>query len=498
VRQPAARALGTAAALLLIAVVLASATRWRPAVEHDAADNTFVTDPGPAGLIDAHNSPTLARNPLDPDNLIVVHRVDRPDFSAVLHRTADGGQRWSSTALPLPPGKDRPFAPDAAFGPDGTLYVSYVNLAGPGNVPETLWVARSDDGGRTLSAPVAVADALTFQARLTVAPDGAVHVTYLDATDVGLLKLIGPAPIVAARSTDRGRTFSEPVVVSDPARTRVGAATPAIDASGDLVVLYVDFKDDVRDFENLEGPAWQNRFALVLTRSRDAGRSFAPGVEIESDVVPAKRFLVFLPAFPAIATGARGDVVVAWADARHGDQDVFVRRSGDGGQSWSEALRVNDNPQGDGTAQYLPAVDVAPNGRIDVLFLDRRRDAADILMDVTLASSSDGGRSFRNTPVSTASFDSRVGFSAAAYLEPDFGSRLGLATSDDAALAVWTDTRLGDQDSGRQDIVSTRVTVSRSPARQVLRLLTVAVVAAALALVAWVAGRRVARFRGSG
>ncbi|HEX2027511.1 MAG TPA: sialidase family protein, partial [Nitriliruptorales bacterium] len=289
--------------------------------------NEFVN---PAGLVDANNSPTIVRNPTDPENLVIVNRIDRPGFAAALHYSVDGGLVWRSNVLPLPDGLDRPYAPDAAFADDGTLHVTYVNLTGPGNVPQNLWLARSDDGGRTLSEPSRVAGDLSFQAQLAVAPDGTIHVTYLQASSVGTLQLVGPARVVAVASRDGGRTWSEPAQVSDPRRARVGAATPVIDSHGELVVLYQDFKGDVRDFQNLEGPAWPEPFGLVVTRSTDGGATFTPGNEIESEVAPTERFLVFLPPFPSIAAGPDRSLAVTWSDARNGDADVFLRRSPDG------------------------------------------------------------------------------------------------------------------------------------------------------------------------
>ena len=419
------------------------------------SDNRLVNLPQP---IDANNTPSLAANPRRPDNVALTHRVDRPAFSARLQWSTDGGRRWRPTELPLPEGLDRPFAPDIAFGPDGTLYVTYVNLVGDGNVPDSLWVARSTDGGRSLSQPVRVTGRLAFGARLAVGPDGTVHLTWLQAREVGLFRLAGePNPIVASRSTDGGVTFTPPTPVSDANRTRVGAATPVVDARGDLVVLYQDFKSDRRDFEFLEGPPWEEPFALVLSRSTDGGRSFSAGTELESGIVPTRRFLVFLVEFPSLAAGPDGRLYASWADGRNGDEDVFLRSSEDGGSSWSEPSRVNDNAKGDGTAQYMPRIAVAPSGRVDVLFLDRRRDRRNLMTDAFLGQSTDGGRSFDNRRVSSRSFDSRVGPFVDVTFPIDFGSRLGLVSSNGRALAAWTDARFGNEGNGRQDIVSAEV-----------------------------------------
>jgi BNR repeat-like domain len=483
------RARLAAAALAVVALALGVAAVGRavslPDGELAAGRNVRVN---PVGPLEAHNSPSLAANPRRPDNVVLTHRLDRTEFSSFVEWSDDGGRSWRQTALPLPAGIDRPFAPDAAFAPDGTLYVSYVNLVGNGNVPDNLWVARSTDGGRSLSAPVRVAGELAFQGRIAAGTDGSVYVTWLQAREVGLFKMPRtPNPIVAARSTDGARTFSGPVVVSDLPRQRVAAASPVVDRDGRLVVLYEDFKSDRRDFEFLEGPPAEEPFALVLTVSTDGGRTFSPGRELETGVVATRRFLVFLPEFPSLAAGRDGSLVVAWADGRSGDEDVLLRRSVDGGRTWTDAVKVNDNRLGDGTDQYLPRVAVAPSGRIDVLFLDRRRDRKNVFADAFLAVSENGGRSFENLRVSSKSFDTRVGPMIDATFPVDFGSRLGLVSRDDGILAAWTDSRFGNEGTGRQDIFAARVTSESAGALDwagvvVLGLLAVGAAAAAVVL----------------
>jgi len=426
------------------------------------------------GIIDVSNSPTVAHNPAREGNVVVSYRKDRPGYSAFLSYSFDGGESWEQTVLPLPAGitgctasqnEPCPFAPDLAFAPDGTLYVSYVNLVGNGNRPDNLWISTSTDGGRTLSAPTRVAGALTFMGRVTVDPGGPLYVTWLQAEEVGLLRFSGPPPqIVTARSDDGGRTFGPPVRVSDAQRERVVAPSPVIDANGQLVVMYQDLKDNRRDFENQPGPAAERPFALVLTRSTDGGKTFAPGAEFESDIQATRRFLPFLPELPQLAVSPKGRLYATWADGRNDDDDVFLRSSADGGQTWSAPVKVNDNAD-DGTAQFLPKVEVGPGERVSVVFLDGRNDPEKkALLDAYLATSTDGGKSFENLRLSATSFDETVGPTFGDDYGTDFGTRLGLAHGGNRIYAAWVDTSAGTPATGRQDVNFSAVGVpGRSP-----------------------------------
>ncbi|HVL07245.1 MAG TPA: sialidase family protein [Acidimicrobiales bacterium] len=414
------------------------------------------------GMIDVSNSPTVAYNPAREGNLVVTYRKDRPGYDALISYSFNGGRSWEQSVLPLPQGitgctasqgSPCPFAPDIAFAPDGTLYVVYVNLVGNGNRPDNLWISTSTDGGRTLSLPTRIAGALTFQQRVTVDPKGPVYVTWLQAAEVGFLRFADPPPrIVTARSDDGGRTFGAPVPVSDQQRPRVLGPSPVLDDDGQLVVMYQDMKQNRRDYEYQEGPAAELPVALVLTRSIDGGRTFAPGVEIEADMLLTRRFLPFLPEIPQLAISPEGTLYATWADGRDGDDDVWLRRSTDGGQTWSSAAKVNDNPA-DGTAQFLPNVHVGPGERVSVVFLDGRNDPDNKQqLDAYLATSTDG-KSFQNVRLSVRSFDGEnIGPTFGELYGIDFGTRLGLVSGAGKLYAAWVDTSAGTPATGRQDV----------------------------------------------
>lgn len=429
------------------------------------------------GDISAHNSPSLARNPRDRRNLVVVNRIDSPDFSCAVHVSRDEGASWTRTNVPIPPGPARKcYAPDAVFASDGTLHVAYVTLQGRGNTPSAVWLASSGDGGRTLAAPRKVAGPLAFQVRITADPrrTRTLYVSWVQARGVGNLRFTSANPIVVARSDDSGRSWEEPVRASSPARERVLAPSARIGPDGALYLLYLDVGDDALDYDGghdaMGGPPYAGRFTLVVARSRDRGASWTESV-VDDRVVPTQRFIAFLPPSPALAIdAASGRLYAAFHDGRDGDPDVRVWSLDPGAGTWEGPVRVNDTPRGDGTAQYLPRVAVAPDGRVDVVYYDRRDDERrNVFNAVSLQSSRDGGRTFGSREeLSSEAFDSRVGLGTERDLA-DLGSRIGLASDDEEALAVWTDTRNGTDASLKQNLYFATVRADGSEAERGLR-----------------------------
>ncbi len=485
-------ALVVAGLLWLLAAALSGPAAPEAEPGSDRPVNAGARDPGD---LRAHNSPTLVRSPRDPAVLVATSRIDSPDFSCAVHRSGDGGRTWAPVRVPVPRGRGpKCYAPDAAFGADGALHVSYVTLTGRANQPEAVWVASSEDGGRTLSPPRRVSGPLGFQVRIAVDPRAPrrMVLTWLQARDIGTLKFTEPGnPIVVSRSDDAGATWTRPARVNDPGRGRALAPSAAVGPRGELYVLYLDLGADRLDYEgaheNVGGPPYQGRFALVLARSLDRGATWRESV-VDDRVVPTERFVPFLPPFPSLAVDPRsGRVHVAFHDGRLGDADVLAWSLRPGAPGWDGPVRVNDSPRRDGTAQYLPELAVAPGGRVDVLYYDRRADPRNVRNEVSLQSSVDGGRSFgARTTLSSRPFDARIGFGADRGL-PTLGSRLGLVSGRDDAVAVWSDTRAGTQASGKQDLVGAVVEVGTPARLQVLRLGGPVLLVAGLAMlvVAW-------------
>jgi hypothetical protein len=362
------------------------------------------------------------------------------------------------------------------------LHLSYVTLRGNGNVPNAVWVVSSGDGGRSLTGPptrVTPMPPLAFQVRLVADPTDPrrLYGVWLQAAATATLGFPETGyPIQFARSDDGGATWQGPQRVSLSSRAMAVAPSIAVGPRGELYVAYLDLVDDRLDYngghEGKGGPAYGGTWTLILARSSDRGATWTESV-VDDKVVPTERFVVFIPPFPSMAVDPRtGRIYVGFHDGRDGDADVRLWSSGDGGSSFGPPRRVNDTPRGDGRSQYLPKLAMAADGRLDVLYYDRRADPENVRNEVSLQSSFDSGARF--TPalrLSDRPFDSRIGFGAERGM-PDLGNRLGLVSTRSGTYAVWTDTRAGTPLSRKQDLV--RALVEVSPPKRLPRVMELA------------------------
>jgi hypothetical protein len=455
-----------------------------------------------------HNSPGLAVDPRDGRFLALASRLDNPDFGCALQLSGDLGRSWIPVRpVPqLPPGADKCYAPEVAFDRFGTLYYLFVGLQGQGNNPSGAYLVTSSDRGRHFSPPRQLLGRQRYMVRMaidrTAGARGRLHLVWLETSSEPPLGGLGapPNPIFSAYSDDGGQTFSPPVRVSDPEGARVVAPALAVGADHGVHVLYYDLGDDVRDYQGLEGPTWEGPWSLVMASSGDGGRTFERPVVVDHDVVPPERvMLVYTMPPPALAVGDRS-IYVSWYDARNHDWDVFLRRSDDGGASWSGPQRLNDDPVGDLRNQYLPRVAVGPTGRVDALFYDRRHDPKNVMTDVFFTSSSDGGRTFSpNVQLNGESFNSQIGTrypipSAKGLVE--FGSRNALLAGRTRSIAAWTDTRNQDVDGFGQDVFATEVDMGARRAGSSARWVVTGAVGLVLVAAAVALGGR--RRRGEG
>jgi len=452
----------------------------------EPGDNRFV-DPRPG--IEAHNSPAVAADPSRPAVLAVADRVDTPQFSCSLSRSDDGGSSWRRVGFDLPPQAPNCFWPDVSFDDRGDLLVLYTSTGGRYNLPVSVWLQRF-----VADVPAGPATQVTgpLGFHSTLAVDGPrVAVAWLRTGPTTVDKPEGFAPphsLVLARSDDGGRTFSTPVAVGEADRL---VALPTVLMSGqEVVVGALDLGDDRLDYEALHasqsGPPDEGRWRIVTWTSRDGGTTFGPTATVADDLVIPQRIIVNLGPRPGFARDPRsGRLYATWDAGRDDGRDVFLSWSDDGGRAWSPVVSVLPRL---GT-QTLPAVSVSPDGRVDVILYDRGREPEDQLAEVVLASSWDGGRSFRASTVSNRSFDSGIGFGSAQGI-PVIASQMAALSEQGRAILFWTDTRKGTVDTNRQDI-AVAVAAATAPVTTTWPLVGVGVaLLAAGAVLVTIGGRR--------
>ncbi|HEV3154370.1 MAG TPA: sialidase family protein [Candidatus Baltobacteraceae bacterium] len=408
-----------------LVAIIAAAAMLLPSAPHK---QVITLSPVPG----SHSEPAVAINPRNPRNVIVAYQTDG---NAVY--TRDGGKTWRTvSAIPR---DHKVVAGDVslAFDTRGDAVLCYIafdrlgsaNYWAHGGSSNGIFVVRSTDGGAHWSVPeTVIAKALrnagAFEDKPYVVADHSKSAFrnsfYIGWTDFRL----GFSRMLFSRSTDGGRHWSAPAALS---------------------ALRGSPRDDNGALEGFDGTTaadgalysvWQDGTHLLLSVSNDGGRSFAPARIVQP--VPSMYFEIAGYSgrggngFPQIAAGPRtGTLFVAWADYRNGEVDVFVSTSSDRGSTWSAPVKVNGDPVHDARDHYFQWLALDPvTGDVYVLFKDRRGDVKNELETVTLARSSDGGRSFANYALTTTGNDPAGHF---------MGDYDGLAAWGGRVYGVWTE-----------------------------------------------------------
>lgn len=411
------------------------------------------------------NEEQIVMNPTDTTNMVAVWRDFRLGYRQVTYAyTYDGGLTWEQDLFSEPQyiwDSDPGLTVDTA-GNFYAVILSYNSTLEPNG----LFVYKSTDGGATWSGPVTVINGVSgvFEDKELIACDRSVG-PYTNNLYVAWARFSN-TQILISRSTDGGNSFVGPVTVSD--YNGVQWPVPAVGPNSEVYVAWVHYSPG----------------SIRLDKSTDGGQTFGSDITIQNTTFVSGyingSILVFsFPALDVDITGGlnNGYMYVAYMDDTPGftDTDIFFTRSTNGGSTWSQKIRINDDPQNNGSDQFHPWLTVAPDGSIIVVFLDRRLDSGNLLMDLYLTISTDGGVTWStNERITTVSSDPTAGSwqktsnypvkYEAPFILADraglLGEYIGLtASSIDDIHPLWTDTRLGDQDAffGVKDTTSPHV-----------------------------------------
>lgn len=312
------------------------------------------------GSVTAQNIRTELSQAPDGTLYYVFHAHD-PDAggsrSVLVARSSDEGQTWETTVVAEGPVAQGPeedelnFQAHLAIDPEDQERVlvmwrrSFNNPDDGPSSPTRPWMAWSDDGGETFDEPVMMFDDNPgFDGPRPIFHDGRLHAFYrVSAPPSDDDEPPNRTRVVAAASTDEGQTWEETDIAAElDASEPIPVYDPTHDAF--FVVWHDNRNGDLDAF---------------FSRSDD-GQDWTEPQRLNDDEI-GNRIGQY---YPQIAVSPGGRIDVAWYDYRDdpspppaepedgsplglgsnlGDiQAVYVTSSLDGGDTWSDNLRVND------------------------------------------------------------------------------------------------------------------------------------------------------------
>jgi len=377
---------------------------------------------------DAANEPSIAIDPVNPNNMAIGWRqfntISSNFRQAGYAYSSDGGQTWTF------PGNIEPgiFRSDPVLGANKESKLFYYSLSTA--VGYTCELFNSIDGGATWmgSVPAYGGDKgwMTIDRTQSI---GEGNIYCFSRDDVS-------TTIVMTRSVDGGNFFQPLINVP----TNPGRGTIAVGVDG---VVYTAG----RSFDN-----GQFSFARS-TNSPDS--SVTPVFEYSTEIDLGGQYSAYAGPNPGgllgqtiVAcdnSGTSGDstvYVLSSVDPPGADPlDVYFIRSTNRGNSWSSPIRINDDSN-ISAWQWFGTMSVAPNGRIDVIWLDTRDDPGTYLSSLYYSFSEDNGQTWSQNERLTPAFDPHVGWPQ----QNKMGDYFDMISDDYGASIAWAGTFNGEED----------------------------------------------------
>jgi len=121
------------------------------------------------------------------------------------------------------------------------------------------------------------------------------------------------------------------------------------------------------------------------------------------------------------------------------DSDIILRKSSDGGATWSPGIRVNQDPLNNAKVQFFPCVKVDEAGGVNVVYYDNRDfPSVNDSCTVYLSRSLDGGATWADTKIADHNFKPKnlPGVNT-------MGDYIGITAGNGKVYAAWMDDKTG-------------------------------------------------------
>ena len=342
--------------------------------------------------------PSIALDPNSPNRLIAGANLN------VFFSSSDTGKTWEESFLYSSLGVwgDPVMMIDTA----GDYYFFHLSNPINGSWIDRIVCQKSTDNGLTWNDGTYVGlNGTKQQDKQWVACDRSsnnIYMTWTEFDRYGSANPLDKTRILFSKSVDAGTTWSTPLSISTDegncidSDSTVEGAVPAIGPNGEIYT------------------AWAGPNGIVFNKSLDQGNTWLPKEVLISDQPGGWDYdvsgIMRVNGLPFTVcdtsnTATRGNIYVQWSDQRNGllDTDVWIIKSRDGGTSWTQPKRVNDD--GVGNQQFLTSLTIdQTNGSLYSVFYDRR-NLTGLETDVYLAYSNDAGENFVNTKISNSPFE---------------------------------------------------------------------------------------------
>lgn len=382
---------------------------------------------------DAANEPNIAVNPLNKNEIVIGWRqfdnISSNFRQAGWSYSSDGGQTWTFPGV-IQPGIFRS-DPVLDFDLDGNFYYNSLTLVN--GVDFACKVFRSDDGGETWDGGVdAFGGDKQWMAidRTTGVGTGNIYSFWTGAYSIC-------QPGFFTRSTDGGDSYEDCVTVDgDPYW-----GTMAVGKDGELYIVGGGFPDNlvVAKSENAQVAGAVVDWNGAVNVNVDGYIGFSGGVNPDGLLGQAN---IDVDVSDGVGQGYVYVLASVHRNSVNDPGDVMFARSTDGGATWDDPVRVNDDPTSNET-QWFGTMSVAQNGRIDAVWLDTREangstDSSALYYSYSL----DQGETWSANEMISDLFNPHVGYPN----QNKMGDYFDMVSDSTGAYLAWANTLNGEQD----------------------------------------------------